>query len=158
MASQLSRSKPRADRKVPLLVVLVILYQLAKAVFFGWVFWQCWAAQGSGVPPFGEADAHNPFFEAPLFFVFAALGVFQFVVGMGLLSLGNWARACATLPLISVLPWWILERVMGYTWLAFPVEFSAMLAVCAAEAIALAILYGTAESRAAFAPAEESTD
>lgn len=147
--------RTKADRKVPLLVVLVVLYQLAKAVFFGWVFWQCWLAQGSSAPPFGEVDAHNPFFQSPLFLVFAVIGLFHAAVGVGLLSLGNWARVCSVLPLISLLPWWTLEHLMGVTALAFPVELSRILAVIAAELIAIAILYITPEAREAFAPTAE---
>lgn len=141
------------EKKVPLLVILVVLYQLAKAGFFGWVFWQCWQAQGSGIPPFGEVDAHNPFFTAPFFVLFALIGLFHLAVGVGLLSLGNWARGCSALPLVSTIPWWVLEQVMGYRSLLFPVEFSKVLTVFAAEVVAIAILYGTPEAREAFAPA-----
>jgi len=153
MPQHSSQSAPGKDPKLPLLVVLVILYQLAKAGFFGWVFWLCWQAQGSGIPPFGDVEAHNPLFEAPLFFLLPLLGASQLIVGFGLLALGRWARTCSTLLLICAILGWFLEHVFGFSALQLPVNSSMILAAIAAELLAITILYGTAESRHAFAPA-----
>lgn len=143
----------RKGRKLPLLVVLVLLYQLAKVAFFGWVFWQCWQAQGSGIPPFGEVENHNPVFDAPYFLVFPLCAVFHLILVVGLLALGRWARAFAVIPLIGAAFWWFLENSLGYYSLRLPVDTSAILAVLAAEILAIVILYATAEAREAFAPA-----
>lgn len=151
MPSDLSQPTPKRDRKVPLLVALVALYQLTKAGFFAWVFWQCWQAQGSGIPPFGEVEAHNPIFETPNFFLFALLVVFHLALSFGLLALGNWARVGCAFLLFSTIPWWFLENIAAYRSLSLPVDTSAILAAFALEAIAITIVYVTPGAREAFA-------
>jgi hypothetical protein len=137
-------------RKLPFLVVLVALYELAKVGFFVWVFLKCWDAQGSEFPAFG--DVHNPLFEPPYFFFFPLLALFHVVLAVGLLCLQNWARAASALLLIFTIPWWLLETGGGHTSLLFPVEPSTMLAAFGAEAVAIGILYVTEEAKAAFSP------
>jgi len=153
MSPHPTRSAPAKEQKLPLLVVLVILYQLAKAGFFGWVFWQCWQAQGSGIPPFGDVEIHNPLFEVPFFFLLPLLGASQLVIAFGLLALGRWARACTTFLLICAFVWWFLVHFFGFSSLQLPENSSVILAAIAAELLAITILYGTAESREAFASA-----
>jgi len=139
-------------RKLPFLVVLVALYQLAKAGFFGWVFLKCWDAQGGQFPPFG--DVRNPLFESPYFFLYPLLGLFCVVLAFGLLALQNWARAASALLLIIAVPWWLLQTSGGHTSMLFPVEPSTMLAAFAAEAVAVGILYITQEAKEAFLPSD----
>ena len=148
MPPQVPKSANGTGMKRPLLVVLVALYQLAKAVVFAYVFWKCWQAQGSDVPAFG--DFPNPSFEAPFFFFFSLLAVFHLVLALGLWGVHNWARACSTLLLVSVLPVWFLERLVGHRSLMFPLEPSTMVSAFVLEAVAIAILYVTPEAREAF--------
>lgn len=134
------------------MVIVVALYQLARAGFLAYVFAQCWEAQGTGIPPFGEVEMHNPAFDAPFFFVYAALAVFSVIVAIGLASLGNWARLGSTVVLASMLLYWFIEQIIGYRFLAFPVETSKILAVFFMEALAIGVLYLAPESKLAFAP------
>jgi hypothetical protein len=145
---------PEKHRRLPFLVVPVALYQLAKAGFFAYVFLQCWDGRASVAPPFGEV--YDPLFKAPYFFLFPALGVYHFVLAIGLLCLGNWARACSMLLLLSTVGWWFLDQFSGHRSLLFPIEPSTMISAFAAEAIAIGILYVTPQAREAFAPAKRS--
>ena len=154
MSSDSPQPAGKAEKKLPLGVVLVTLYQLAKVGFLGYVFLQCLQAQGSGIPPFGEVDAHNPLFESPYFFLFALLAIYYLVVAFGLFALQNWARLCSTLLLVSAVLWWVL-RLTGYQALVLPVEFSTVLSALALEVIAVAILYVTPQAREAFAPRKQ---
>jgi hypothetical protein len=145
--------QPRRKRsKLPFLVALVALYQVAKAGFFSWVFLQCWQARGGQFPPFG--DVRNPLFESPYFLVFPALALFCVVLALGLLALQNWARAASALLLIVTVPWWLLETSGGHASMLFPVEPSTMLAAFGAEAVAVGILYITQEAKEAFSPSD----
>ena len=154
MSSYAPQPTGRQEKKLPLAVVVVVLYQLAKVGFFVWVFWQCWQAQGSGIPPFGEVDAHNPLFEAPYFLLFAILAVYYLLVVFGLFALQNWARAGSAMLLVGSVIWWILKRVAGYPMPAVPVEVSTVLSALALEAVAVALLYVTTQAREAFVPTE----
>jgi hypothetical protein len=154
MPSNLPQPAMKIDRKVPLVVIAVALYELAKAGFLAWVFWQCWEVAGSGIPPFGEVEAHSQLFAAPYFLFFALLAVFHVVVTFGLFALGNWARAACTLPLVAAIPWWVMEHVFGYSSLMLPVDTSMILAAIALEVVAVAILYTSPGVRQAFASSE----
>jgi hypothetical protein len=142
----------RKRRKLPVLVALVALYQLAKTGFFGWVFLQCWQAQGGQFPPFG--DVPNPLFESPYFFLFPLLGLIHVVLSFGLFALRNWARAALALLLIVAVPWWLLQTGGSHTSMLFPLEPSIMLAAFGTEAVAVGILYITQEAKEAFSPSD----
>jgi hypothetical protein len=154
MSTYASGPPQKKGRKLPLLVVLVALYQLAKAGFFAYVFMQCWDARASVAPAFGEV--YDPLFKAPYFFLFPALGVYHFVLAIGLICMGNWARACSMLLLLATVGWWLLEQMSGHRSLLFPIEPSTMISAFAAEAVAIAILYVTPQAREAFAPAKRT--
>jgi hypothetical protein len=154
-SSQPERAQ-RKDRKVPLGVIAVALYQLAKVAFFAWVFAQCWEARGTGIPPFGDVAAHNPMFETPLFLLFAVLAVCHLVLAVGLSSLGAWARTCSWLLLFTGVLYWFFGHVFGYTTLLIPVENSKILSAVFLEVLAMAILYVPAQVREAFVPPHPS--
>lgn len=137
------------------MVALVALYELAKVGFFGYVFVQCLQAQGSGLPPYGDVDAHNPLFESPVFFVFAVLAVYHLALVLGLFTLRNWARAGSTFVLVCAGLWWILQNVAGYKALAIPVDSPTLVSALALEVVAVATLYVTPQARDAFAPTEQ---
>lgn len=142
---------PKKSRSLPLSVVVVALYQLAKMGFFLYVFWECWQMRGSDIPPFG--DVRNPLYKEPGFFLFPLLAGLYFVLAVGLICLGNWARACLTLLLALILALWLLHWMSGQSSFLFTLEPSIMISAFAAEAIAVAILYVTPQAKAAFAPA-----
>lgn len=152
MSTYASRPAPKKNRKLPFLVILVALYQLAKAGLFLYVFMQCWDARGSEVPPFGEV--YDPLFKSPYFFLFPLLTAYHLVLTIGLVCLGNWARALSMLLLLSTVGVFFLERLSGHRSLLFPIEPSTMISAFAAEAVAIAILYVTPQAREAFAPAK----
>jgi len=153
MPSHSPQPAEKRKKKFPFSVVAVLFYQLAKVGFFGYVFLQCLQAQGSGIPPYGEVEVHNPLFESPYFFLFALLAIYHLVVTFGLLALQRWARAGSALLLVSAVLWWVLQ-VAGYRFLVLPVETSTVLSALAVELIAVAILFITPQAREAFAPAE----
>lgn len=142
-------------KKLPLAVALVALYELAKVGFFAYIFLQCLQAQGSGIPPYGEVDAHNPLFEAPFSFLFAILAVYHLVLVPGLFAMKRWARAGSNLIVAGSILWWILKHVAGYQILTIPVELSTVLSALTLEAIAVGILYITPQAREGFAPTEQ---
>jgi hypothetical protein len=152
MSTYASGPPQKEGRRLPLLVVLVVLYQLAKAGFFAYVFLQCWDARESVAPPFGEV--YDPLFKTPDFFLFLALAVYSFVLAIGLLCLGDWARACSLFLLLPSAGWWFLEQMSGHRSLLSPLDPSTMISAFAAEAIAIGILYVTPQAREAFAPAK----
>jgi hypothetical protein len=141
---------PPKSRALPFVVVMVAFYQLAKAGFLLYVFWQCWQARGTDIPPFG--DERNPLYKAPGFFLFPLAAGVQFVLTVGLVCLGNWARVCLTLLLALTLAVWLLHLMSGQSSFLFPLDPSTMVSAFSAEAIAIAILYVTPQARAAFAP------
>ena len=127
-----------------------MLYQLAKAGFFLYVFLQCWDARGTDIPPFG--DVRNPYFKSPDFFLFALLGAVHFVLAIGLVCLGRWARVCLALLFLGTLALWLLNVMSGGSSLLFAVEPSLMISAFAADAVGIGILYVTQPAREAFAP------
>jgi hypothetical protein len=140
----------RKRRTLPFVVVLAALYQLAKAGFLLYVFWQCWLAKDTEIPPFG--DVRNPLFKAPDFYAFPLLAAVLFVLALGLICLGRWARVCVTLLFLAALGLWLLNLRAGQGSLLFPLEPATMLSAFAADALAIGLLYGTAQARNAFAP------
>lgn len=146
------KPEPKKSPTLPFLVVVVALYQLAKTGFFLYVFWQCWQARGTDIPPFGDIR-NNPLYEAPGFFLFPLLAGLYFVLAVGLICLGRWARVCLTLVLALVLALWLLHWMSGQSSFLFPLEPSMMISAFAVEAIAIAILYVTPQAKVAFAPA-----
>jgi|HubBroStandDraft_1064217.scaffolds.fasta_scaffold43546_2 hypothetical protein len=151
MSTFVSNPAPKRKRTLPLSVVAVALYQLAKMGFFLYVFWQCWQLRGTEIPPFG--DVRNPFYKEPGLFLFPLLAGLHFVLAVGLICLGNWARACLTLLVALVLALWLLHLMSGESSFLFTLEPSIMISAFAAEIIAVAILYVTPHAKAAFAPA-----
>jgi hypothetical protein len=128
----------------------VAFYQVAKSGFFLYVFLQCWDMRGTRIPPFG--DVQNHFFKAPDFFLYPLLGAVHFVLAIGLVCLGQWARVCLTLLFLATLGVWLLSQMSGQESLLFPLESATMLSAFAADAIGVGVLYVAQSAREAFAP------
>jgi hypothetical protein len=86
----------RDDANIPIPVVLIALYEFAKAGYLLFVFYSVWAPRKSG-PAGGAAD--------PLVFALPFFATVMIIAGIGLLGLQRWARHMFLLGGLLSLPW-----------------------------------------------------
>jgi hypothetical protein len=96
----------RDESIVPVPIVLIALYELAKAAYLLFVFYAVWRQRGggqAGVASFG-----------PLAFALPIFALIMIIAGLGLLALQRWARHMFLLGGLLALPWFpVLPSLTG---------------------------------------------